>query len=66
MRKNLHDRILKGKSKKQYLSIVLKSCPYKYILGCNYVTLDEIFFNNSNINPFKFFYYLFIYLFAKN
>ena len=60
MKKNVHDRILKDESKKQHLIIVPKSCPYKYILGCNYVTFDVIFFNNSNINPFKFFYYLFI------
>ena len=60
MKKNVHDRILKDESKEQHLIIVPKSCPYKYILGCNYVTFDVIFFNNSNINPFKFFYYLFI------
>ena len=27
MRKNLYDKILKGKSKEQYLNIVPKSCP---------------------------------------
>ena len=29
MRKNLHDRILKGKTKEQYLSSVPKSCSMK-------------------------------------
>ena len=31
MRKNLYDRILKGKSKEQHLNTVLKSCPHIYI-----------------------------------
>jgi len=32
MRKNTHDRILRGKPKEQYLSTVPKSCSLKNIL----------------------------------
>ena len=60
MRKNLHDRILKGESKEQHLIIVPKSCPYKYILGCNYVTFDVIFLIIVILTPSNFLNYLFI------
>ena len=63
MRKNLHDRILKMESKEQYLIIVPKSCPYKYILCCNYVTFDVIFLIIVILTPSNFFI---TYLFAKN
>ena len=63
MRKNLHNRILKGESKEQHLIIVPKSCPYKYILGCNYVTFDVIFLIIVILTPSNFFI---TYLFAKN
>ena len=33
MRKNLHRKILKGKSKEQYINIVLKSCSLQYVVN---------------------------------
>ena len=33
MRKNLHQKILKGKSKEQYINIVLKSCSLQYVVN---------------------------------
>ena len=51
MRKNLYDRILKGKSKEQHLNTVLKSCPHIYIYIYRIqVTLSVILNNVTSLN----------------
>ena len=51
MRKNPHDRILKGKPKKQYINIVHKSCSFKKSLELIFITL--IYYFHFSLNKKK-------------
>ena len=51
MRKNPHDRILKGKPKKQYINIVHKSFSFKKSLEPIFISL--IYYFNFSLNQKK-------------